>query len=102
MDAELQLFLWSILYGVGIMFFYDLIRSVRNVFKHGKILITVGDFLFWIGIGIFVYCKRRDSARLFFSRGAFGDAGILWNNQSVGCQICIFFDKKVENAIFMG
>ena len=57
MDAELQLFLWSILYGVGIMFFYDLIRSVRNVFKHGKILITVGDFLFWIGIGIFLFTR---------------------------------------------
>lgn len=57
MNAELELFLWSIVYGVGMMFLYDLIRGIRLSVGHGKILIAVGDLCFWIGISIFLFTR---------------------------------------------
>ena len=72
MSGEFQLFIWSIVYGVVILFLYDLIRSVRNVFRHGKILIAVEDFMFWIGIGIFLF------SRLYAANGGILRGYFFW------------------------
>lgn len=73
MTRELILFLWSILYGVIILFFYDWIRSLRMVIEHGKILITIEDFIFWIAVGIFLfhrlYCNNGGILRGYFFAG---------------------------------
>lgn len=69
----MELFLWSIVYGVGMMFLYDLIRGIRLGLRHGKILIAALDISFWIGIGIFLfnrlYAANRGILRGFFFLG---------------------------------
>ena len=57
MNAELELFFWSVVYGVGMLFLYDLIRGIRRGLEHGKILIAVGDLCFWVGISIFLFTR---------------------------------------------
>ena len=57
MKHEWQFFLFSALYGVEILFVYDLIRSFRNTWKHKKILIAAGDMLFWLATGIFLFTR---------------------------------------------
>lgn len=57
MNAELALFLWSVVYGVGMMFLYDLIRGICLGLERGKILIAAGDLCFWIGISVFLFTR---------------------------------------------
>ena len=39
------------------MLIYDLIRSIRNTWRHKKILIAAEDFVFWIAISIFLFTR---------------------------------------------
>ena len=57
MEKEWQFFLCSVLYGAQVLIVYDLIRSIRGTWQHGKILIAIGDLLFWTVIGIFLFTR---------------------------------------------
>ena len=57
MEKEWQFFLCSALYGAEILTGYDLIRSLRNTWKHGKILIAAEDLIFWMAAGIFLFTR---------------------------------------------
>lgn len=45
---ELLVFALSILHGMGLTFWYDLLRIFRNVVSHGALLLAAEDFLFWL------------------------------------------------------
>ena len=57
MKHELVLFFRSVIYGVGLLFVYDQIRSLRKVWKHGKVLTFVEDSIFWCMVSIFLFSR---------------------------------------------
>ena len=63
---EVTFFLHSILMGLIITFAYDWIRIFRRLFKHGRILTSVEDLLYWFacGIGVFYMLYRENSGVL--------------------------------------
>ena len=63
---EVTFFLHSILMGLFITFAYDWVRIFRRLFKHGKILTSVEDLLYWFacGISVFYMLYRENSGVL--------------------------------------
>lgn len=63
---ELTFFTHSVLIGLVITFIYDWIRVFRKLFKHGTVLISAEDFLFWLacGIGVFYMLYRENDGTL--------------------------------------
>lgn len=63
---EITFFLHSILVGVFITFVYDWILIFRKLVKHGTILVSIEDFIFWLacGIGVFYMLYRENNGVL--------------------------------------
>ena len=63
---ELTFFTHSVLMGLVITFIYDWIRVLRRLFKHGTVLTSVEDLLFWLacGIGVFYMLYRENDGTL--------------------------------------
>lgn len=63
---ELTFFTHSVLMGLVITFIYDWIRVLRRLFKHGTVLMSVEDLLFWLacGIGVFYMLYRENDGTL--------------------------------------
>lgn len=53
---EVFFFLICMATGVLIMFGYDMLRALRQVFPHGNLLLAFEDFFFWSGAGILTFC----------------------------------------------
>lgn len=71
---EITFFLHSILVGVFITFVYDWILIFRKLVKHGTVLVSIEDFIFWLacGIGVFymLYKENNGVLRWFAVVGA--------------------------------
>lgn len=52
---EVTFFLHSILMGLIITFAYDWILIIRKLYKHGRILVSMEDFIYWFLCGISVF-----------------------------------------------
>ena len=63
---EVTFFLHSILMGLIITFAYDWVRIFRRLFKHGRVLTSVEDLLYWFacGISVFYMLYRENSGVL--------------------------------------
>ena len=63
---ELTFFTHSVLMGLVITFVYDWIRVLRRLFRHGTVLMSVEDLLFWLicGIGVFYMLYRENNGTL--------------------------------------
>ena len=63
---EVTFFLHSIFIGLVITFAYDWIWIFRRLVKHGRVLISVEDLLYWFacGIGVFYMLYRENSGVL--------------------------------------
>lgn len=63
---EVTFFLHSILMGLIITFAYDWILIFRRLFKHGRVLTSIEDLLYWFacGIGVFYMLYRENSGVL--------------------------------------
>lgn len=63
---EVTFFLHSILMGLVITFAYDWILIFRRLLKHGRILMSVEDLIYWFicGIGVFYMLYRENSGVL--------------------------------------
>ena len=63
---EVTFFLHSILVGLIITFAYDWILIFRRLWKHGRILTSAEDLLYWFacGIGVFYMLYRENSGVL--------------------------------------
>ena len=55
---EVELFLLSLLLGAGLGAIYDILRVIRNVVKHNKVVTFIEDFIYAImfGFGYFTFC----------------------------------------------
>ena len=63
---EITFFLHSILIGLVITFVYDWILILRKLVKHGTILVSIEDSVFWLacGIGVFYMLYRENNGVL--------------------------------------
>lgn len=60
MEREWQFFFASVFCGVMLLGIYDLIRAMRNTWKHKSWIIAVQDILFWLAAGILLFsCAYR-------------------------------------------
>ncbi len=86
---ELTFFTHSVLMGLVITFIYDWIRVLRRLFKHGTVLMSVEDLLFWLacGIGVFYMLYREN------------DGTLRWF-AILGAAIGMFFYKLVVRDAF--
>lgn len=71
---EVVFFLHSILMGLVITFAYDWVLIVRKLFRHGRFLMSVEDFIYWFvcGISVFymLYKENNGVLRWFAVMGA--------------------------------
>ena len=63
---EVIFFLHSILMGLVITFAYDWILILRELFAHGRFLMSVEDFIYWFmcGISVFYVLYRENNGVL--------------------------------------
>lgn len=87
---ELTFFTHSVLIGLVITFVYDWIRVLRRLFKHGTLLMSVEDLLFWLacGIGVFYMLYRENN-------------GMLRWFAVLGAAVGMFFYKMIVRDIFV-
>ena len=68
-------FLSSILFGMGLIFCYDILRTIRNVFHHNNITVIIEDLLFAIFTAVtsflFLCTYNHGELRGFFFLGIF-------------------------------
>lgn len=53
--GQLRYFSVSLLYGIGLMLVYDGFVVFRHFVKHGKFLLLLEDWLFWLLASLFVF-----------------------------------------------
>lgn len=70
---EIAVFLQAFLAGSMVFLVYCCIRIVRRLIKHNLFFVSVEDFLFWTGTGIYlfveIYNTSDGSIRWFFVTG---------------------------------
>ncbi len=52
---ETAVFLIFILHGAALTFLYDLLRALRRCFRHGLVILSIEDFLFWLLAGFLTF-----------------------------------------------
>ena len=87
---ELTFFTHSVLMGVVITFVYYWIRVLRSLYKHGTVLMSIEDLLFWFacGIGVFYMLYREN------------DGTLRWF-AVLGAAIGMFFYKMIVRDAFV-
>lgn len=87
---ELTFFTHSVLMGLVITFVYDWIRVLRRLYKHGTVLMSIEDLLFWFacGIGVFYMLYREN------------DGTLRWF-AVLGAAIGMFFYKMIVRDMFI-
>ena len=73
---QLRLFFITILYGLCLGFFYDVLRFFRKMIYHNSVLNQLEDIIFWIvasfGMFLLLLVENYGEVRLFMLVGAFG------------------------------
>ncbi|MBE5960807.1 MAG: hypothetical protein E7256_05400 [Lachnospiraceae bacterium] len=67
--AEAEYFFTSLAWGALLFLMYDGILIIRNIIRHGKILIAIEDICFWITSGVLIfrmmYLKNNGTIRWY-------------------------------------
>lgn len=70
---EAAVFLCACLSGVAAAFVYQLLVIFRSIISHGYLAINIEDFLYWLGIGVYLfyqmYCTTYGIIRWHFILG---------------------------------
>lgn len=107
-SEQLKLFLLSCLFGVPIGIVFDVFRTLRIIFPHGKIIVMLEDILFFAMYGVFLMsftiATARSEFRVYFCIGNF--IGFVLYYFTVGnimvnvIRIIFTFLKRVLCVIF--
>lgn len=90
---EIRFILYSFALGMIITFVYDNIRVARRVLKHNTFLISLEDFLFWIGVALSIFLlQHRENQGIF---RWFSVAGALGGMLLYRGTISRFYVKKM-------
>lgn len=72
--------LYSLLLGMAVTNFYDILRILRRVIKHKDALVSIEDFVYWIIVAISVFyvmhTENNGTLRWFAILGAAAGMGI--------------------------
>jgi spore cortex biosynthesis protein YabQ len=52
---ELRFFLISVLWGVILLFVYDILRILRRLLKHNGFFVALEDLIFWVVASVFIF-----------------------------------------------
>lgn|GEM_PF-148937 len=55
MIAELHFFLTAILWGIGLVFLYDILRILRRIIRHNYFFIGLEDIIYWTIAGVLIF-----------------------------------------------
>lgn len=73
-EKEVAVFLQAALAGNLVYLVYSAVRIFRRILKHNLFWISVEDFIFWIGTGLYlfteIYQTSNGSIRWYFVLGA--------------------------------
>ena len=76
---ESNIFLYAVLTGTVTFLAYQILILFRKLIRHHIVVINIEDFLYWIGVSIYVFCQMYrttyGSIRWFFVLGV-----VLGNN----------------------
>lgn len=76
---ELMIFLEAVLSGITVLAFYQALRVLRRLIRHGLFAVTAEDFLFWLGTSCYLFYEIYEtcdgSIRWYFVIGVM--SGIL-------------------------
>lgn len=87
---EITFFLHSVLMGLVITFAYDWVLIFRKLFRHGKFLMSLEDFIYWFvcGISVFYMLYRENN-------------GVLRWFAVMGAALGMLFYKLTIKSIFI-
>ena len=81
-DRQAEIFMLSFMLGVYCAFFYAVIKAIRIIIPHGRIVSGVEDGVYWAGCGLFVvkYMLEKNNGEIrIFSVMAFFSAMLLYH-----------------------
>ena len=93
----------SILMGIIITSCYDVLQIFRKVIKHGKFLISLEDFIFWIICSIFIFLmlfKENNGTLRWFTIGG-ATLGMLIYKNTVSPYIVCFMSTVINKTIHL-
>lgn len=97
-QGEALFFLVSVSTGALLLFGYDLLRALREVFPERKGILAAGDFLYWCLAGIGAFCmvfqKNSGALRGFCVAGML--LGMLFYHKSVSRWILRLFTSVLR------
>lgn len=86
-EEEISVFLQALLAGSTVLLVYYCIRVIRRLIRHNLFFVSVEDFFFWLGTGLYlfveIYQTSDGNIRWFFVTGA--AAGVLFPAESSNC-----------------
>ena len=96
LEAETQIYLLSILLGVGISIVYDFFRAVRALFRHKSWLVAAEDIVFsaLAGFAVFTFATELTGKLRMFTLFGMAAGFVLWHF-SAGNLIIFVFRKAV-------
>lgn len=59
---EMSTFLQAILSGNTVFWLYQLLIILRKIVKHHQFFVSAEDFFFWVGTGIFLFCRMYNTS----------------------------------------
>lgn len=80
--TEAVIFFYAWLSGCIIFIFYQVLIQIRRLVRHSIGMVNFEDFLFWIGVGIYLfrqmYCTTHGTIRWFFILGVILGSVSAW------------------------
>lgn len=97
---ETCVFLYAVLSGITAMAAYGILLCFRKIIPHGYRMMGVEDFVFWIGVSIYVFRRIYETTngtiRWFFVLGALLGAGMCGGLIRAAGKISVKVKKKLE------
>lgn len=82
--------LYSLIMGVSVTVFYDLLRIFRRVVKHGNVMISLEDLLYWVIVAVSVFYMMHEE-----------NNGTLRWFAILGAMLGMFLYKKLFSNLFV-
>lgn len=95
-EKEVSIFLQAVLAGNLVYLVYSAIRVFRRIVKHNLFFVSVEDFVFWIGTGLYLFIEIEETSngniRWYFVLGVLA-GGYLTHNI-----ICKITKKYIDKS----
>lgn len=97
-EWEISVFLQAVLSGCIVFLIYCCIRIVRRLIRHNLLLVSIEDFLFWIGTGLYlfaeIYSTSDGSIRWYFVIGVAAGGLLAYGLTAIGKRLYKKIHKK--------